>query len=616
MWMRAHQWVVTLGLFALVLIAGVGLILTRESAQSSSVNSPGRKPPIVDEQPLKTARAMSALASDWDEQRQSRQVLKLADHEVDVAFSYEMREATEHPAPPTPQTKELYAQANRTQAAVKQDQDRIDLLQKQLAVAKEDRKDSLQQQIDLAKAQLELDQDELEDAKEDLIRSGADRLSRIQRQFARHEAAQHEFETSHPQTASYTNPGSGTPDVAGYTQFAAWNGLRNKARQLQQALDEAKQASANLKQAHEALQKQVSAEAPTKQAIAQQAKNQVDATTADAASSTNNTANAISSLHHISVDQKDLSDFDKRIQDQDDLASAYGSWIDLVKVRQQAVLHDMIQAATLMLLVLFAVYLGNRLVDHFFVGLAVERTRLHTLRGVIRFAVQALGALLIFIIFFGVPNQISTILGLAGAGLTVALKDFVMGFVGWFLLMGRNGLRVGDWVEIDGVVGEVVEISLLRTVLLETGNWTDTGHPTGRKVAFVNSFAIEGHFFNFSTTGQWLWDEVEIMVPASQNPYPVIDAIQKMVAKQTEDNVHAAEQEWQKAATRYRAQPVSAAPEISLRPTTAGIEVHVRYITRAGERHATRTRLYQALVDLLHTRPAEQVAAATAQAGR
>jgi len=616
MWMRAHQWVVTLGLFALVLIAGMGLILTRESAQSSSVNSPGRKPPIVDEQPLKTARAMSALASDWDEQRQSRQVLKLADHEVDVAFSYEMREATEHPAPPTPQTKELYAQANRTQAAVKEDQDRIDLLQKQLAVAKEERKDSLQQQIDLGKAQLELDQDELEDAKEDLIRSGADRLSRIQRQFARHEAAQHEFETSHPQTASYTNPNPGTADLAGYAQLATWNGLRNKARQLQQALDQAKQASANLKQAHEALQKQVSAEAPTKQAIAQQAKNQVDATTADGASSTNNTTNAISSLHHISVDQKDLSDFDKRIQDQDDLVSAYGSWIDLVKVRQQAVLHDMMQAATLMLLVLFAVYLGNRLVDHFFVGLAVERTRLHTLRGVIRFAVQALGALLIFIILFGVPNQISTILGLAGAGLTVALKDFVMGFVGWFLLMGRNGLRVGDWVEIDGVVGEVVEISLLRTVLLETGNWTDTGHPTGRKVAFVNSFAIEGHFFNFSTTGQWLWDEVEIMVPASQNPYPVIDAIQKMVAKQTEDNVHAAEQEWQKAATRYRAQPVSAAPEISLRPTTSGIEVHVRYITRAGERHTTRTRLYQALVDLLHTRPAEQVAVATAPARR
>jgi hypothetical protein len=192
------------------------------------------------------------------------------------------------------------------------------------------------------------------------------------------------------------------------------------------------------------------------------------------------------------------------------------------------------------------------------VGLAVERTRLHTLRGVIRFAVQALGLSLILFILFGLPDQMSTILGLAGAGLTVACKDFIMGFIGWFLLMGRNGLRVGDWVDIDGVVGEVVEIGLLRTVLLETGNWTDSGHPTGRKVALVNSFAIEGHFFNFSTTGQWLWDEVEILVPASQNPYPIIDAIQKMVTDQSQANVLAAE--WQRATSRYRAQPVSAAP--------------------------------------------------------
>jgi small-conductance mechanosensitive channel len=265
--------------------------------------------------------------------------------------------------------------------------------------------------------------------------------------------------------------------------------------------------------------------------------------------------------------------------------------------------------------VLFGVYLGNRLVDHFFVRLAVERTRLHTLRGVIRFAVQALGLALILFILFGLPNQMSTILGLAGAGLTVACKDFIMGFIGWFLLMGRNGLRVGDWVEIDGVVGEVVEIGLLRTVLLETGNWTDSGHPTGRKVAFVNSFAIEGHFFNFSTTGQWLWDEVEILVPASQDPYPVIDAIQKMVTEQTQANVVAAEQEWQRAASRYRAQPVSAAPAVSLRPTSAGIEVHVRYITRAGERHAMKTRLYQALVELLHGRQ-DNSAAAIAKAAR
>jgi small-conductance mechanosensitive channel len=617
MWMKAHQWIVTLGLLALVLAAAAGLILTRQSAQSSSTGSQGRRPPIVDEQPLLTARAVVPLASDWEEQRYSRQALKLADHAVDVAFSYEMRQATEHPAPPTPESNKLYAHASQADAAVKADHDRVDQLQKQLASAKDERgRDTLQQQIDLTKAQLELDQDELEDVKGELIRSGADRLSRIQRQFNRHEATQKEYETSNSQTGA-GNPNSNlqTGASAAIAQFSTWNTLRSNQARLQQALDEARQASNSLKQQHETLQAQVGMEVSNKEAIAQQAKSQLDAISGNGGSSTNSMASAITSLHQISVDQKDLSDFAKRVQDQDDLATAYSSWIDVVKFRQRAVEHEMLQSAMLILLVLFGVYLGNRLVDHFFVRLAVERTRLHTLRGVIRFAVQALGLALILFILFGLPNQMSTILGLAGAGLTVACKDFIMGFIGWFLLMGRNGLRVGDWVEIDGVVGEVVEIGLLRTVLLETGNWTDSGHPTGRKVAFVNSFAIEGHFFNFSTTGQWLWDEVEILVPASQDPYPVIDAIQKMVTEQTQANVVAAEQEWQRAASRYRAQPVSAAPAVSLRPTSAGIEVHVRYITRAGERHAMKTRLYQALVELLHGRQ-DNSAAASAKAAR
>ena len=54
-----------------------------------------------------------------------------------------------------------------------------------------------------------------------------------------------------------------------------------------------------------------------------------------------------------------------------------------------------------------------------------------------------------------------------------------------------------------------------------------SGHPTGRRVTFTNGFAVEGHYFNFSTSGQWLWDELQIVLPAGQNPYPVADAIEK-----------------------------------------------------------------------------------------
>src|SRR5206468_12458864 len=190
--------------------------------------------------------------------------------------------------------------------------------------------------------------------------------------------------------------------------------------------------------------------------------------------------------------------------------------------------------------------------------MSLDRRQVQTLRTITRVSLQVVALLFILLVIFGPPGQLGTILGLAGAGLTVALKDFIVAFFGWFVLMGRNGIRVGDWVEINGVGGEVVEIGLLRTVLLETGNWADAGHPTGRKVAFVNSYAVEGQYFNFSTSGQWLWDEIRILIPAGENPYPMIDSIQKLVTMETQANAGLAEQEWQRAASRYRVRPFSA----------------------------------------------------------
>jgi len=182
----------------------------------------------------------------------------------------------------------------------------------------------------------------------------------------------------------------------------------------------------------------------------------------------------------------------------------------------------------------------------------------------------------------------------------VALKDFIVGFIGWFALMGANGIRAGDWVEIDGVGGEVLEVGPVHTILLETGGWSDAGHPTGRKVTFVNSFAIEGHYFNFSTAGQWLWDEIQVPLPAGIDPQPVVEAIQKIVTKQTEANARVAEQEWHRVVLPSRGgRPFSAAPTVSVQPTGPGVTVIARYITRAPEWREQRARLYGDIVELL-----------------
>jgi small-conductance mechanosensitive channel len=148
------------------------------------------------------------------------------------------------------------------------------------------------------------------------------------------------------------------------------------------------------------------------------------------------------------------------------------------------------------------------------------------------------------------------------------------------------------------VSGEVTELGMFHTVLLETGNWSDAGHPTGRRVTFTNSFAIEGHYFNFSTSGQWLWDELQVVVPAGQDPYPIVDAITKQVVAATAENARQAEQEWERA-VQQRGRTFSGAPGVNVKPVVGGVEIAVRYITRANERFLLRAQLYQAAVDLL-----------------
>jgi len=165
--------------------------------------------------------------------------------------------------------------------------------------------------------------------------------------------------------------------------------------------------------------------------------------------------------------------------------------------------------------------------------------------------------------------------------------------------MGKNGIRLGDWVEINGVTGEVVELGIFRTVLLETGNWTASGHPTGRRVTFANSYAIEGHYFNFSTSGQWLWDELQVVLPPGQDPYALVDALKKKVLEATAETAKQAEQEWRSAASARDLRALPAAPAINLKPVVGGVEITVRYITRANERYQLRAKLYQAAVEML-----------------
>jgi small-conductance mechanosensitive channel len=615
--MKVRQWLTAIVLLLLVAAAIVGMIETRqllpppgdEAAATPGQKVAGRnaqpvaKRPLVDQRPLETARRMAALAGTPEEQTLAHQAEKVGDHEVDLSFFDALRTAEENPPPLSAAAKQIADRKAKAEQTVKDDQENITLLTRKLAAAPESQKDNLQDQLDVAKAQLDLDQDELDDAAEDLEQAGGDPQAKIKRLQAEHEAGDHNVATA----GSAVNPHEQDYQANTLLSVArAWQALREKKALLEEAREETVAKQQRLNQRHVALEAQVKKDEENREAAKQQAKNfsRGGLTTIRKAASPDESKAAskaaLDSLKQYTRDQKNLADLGRRVQDEQELNDIYANWIALVETHQRAALHHIIESVLWILLVLLAVYLAHRLIDHLFTGLTAENKRVDTLRAVVKFAAQATGAIAILFIIFGMPTQTTTVLGLAGAGLTVAMKDFIVAFFGWFVLMGRNGIRVGDWVEINGVGGEVVEVGLLKTVLLETGNWTDAGHPTGRRVSFVNSFAIEGHFFNFTTSGQWMWDELKVLIPAGQDPYPVIEGIQKLVEKETADNARKAEVEWRQATSHYRVKALSATPGINVVPTGSGIEVHVRYITRVYERHDVRKRMYEAVVELMH----------------
>jgi len=561
----------------------------------------------VDQSPLFTAQRLAGQVTAADEQPYAQEALRIADHVVDLQFAQTLRDVTEHPPALSAEAKQIQTRLQATEKAQAADTAQVAALTAADAKAKGDKKDALDDELELAKSQQELDQDEVDDAKQDLIRAGGDPQARIQQMVEAHEAAM----KNTPKGAAAPAPAAEEHGLI--HRFEQWRALRDKERQLLQASKNAQDRVAELSSKHRALDAQLTAEksgagvAATGVIGAAQSPVAKGAATQNAASgsahrlthSHDETVALLKNTKRRAVDQQALATFDKRIDDQKDLAEVYTKWSELIAAKKRATAHKMLIGSAIILSILLLGLVFDGWLEKLLGKTSLDRRQVETLRTLTRVTLQIFAVLFILLVIFGRPSQLGTFLGLAGAGLTVALKDFIVGFLGWFVLMGKNGIRLGDWVEINGVTGEVVELGMFHTVLLETGNWTDSGHPTGRRVTFTNSFAIEKHYFNFSTSGQWLWDELQVVIPTGQDPYPIVAAIQEKVTESTSASSQEAEAEWKQASGARNQTAMTAAPAINVKPVIGGVEISVRYITRANERYQLRAKLYQAAVDLL-----------------
>jgi len=618
-------------LIALLLATSYGLWVTNPAPvqtvrRAHAPGSSGAEPadsaiPVIDENTLLTARRLARLAQTPEEQSLAQSAVQIADHELDLAFTAALVHLEAHPPPLSPEANQTQERLNEAQRTLATDTESAKQLARELAQAAEADKPAIQDRLDVAQSRVELAQDEVKEANEDLLQAGGNVHQRIQRMQQEHEAAEH------LDTRSASAPSTGAlgslRGMVGATR--EWLALRDQRHRLGEAQ---RQVALSATQLVAERQQMVADLAATKAGVpelASRGQHRTNTTAGTAArpgpavppggTGTRNKASTAAATaepsppansgallgvtRQIAADQHRLTLRDQRITARRRLADIYAQWDGLVGSEQRTVLHRCLQSAAIVLAALLLLLFADRWLVRLVGRARIDRRQLGTLRSVVGVALQIVAVAVILLMLVGVPGQLGAILGLVGAGLTVALKDFIVAFLGWFVLMGRNGMRLGDWVEINGVSGEVVELNTFHTVLLETGNWTDAGHPTGRRVTFTNSFAISGHYFNFSTSGQWLWDELSVMVPYDRDPHAVAEAIQKEVTAATAKDASQAEQEWRRASRGQRAVGFTAQPGIAVRPAAGGVEIAVRYVTRASERLALRARLYQSAVQLL-----------------
>jgi small-conductance mechanosensitive channel len=611
---RARKIAVAVSLAVLVL-ALVGSFITRGAmehlpflhAQKAGWGGAAVPHGIVDQRPWQTAETLAALAVSAEEREFAREAERLADHEVDQAFAQSLRQASAETRELKGEALTLQQRMTELQQTVKEDQARVAALTPKGGPAAGGTAGSsggggaVGDDLEIAKAQLGLDQDELSDSMEDLARESGDQRGKIQQELAAREASMKKYDAQAAgdtgQTAVLSAGRYNT--LAG--QISAWRAQRSRRQLIEQAEQLARADVAALT----ADRTRLAANAKTAEANAAVPK------TAGESSS-----DRVKELQRMAARQNILTILNDRLGAQQQLVTLYVRWGKQVELQHKMALHLILQSliwiAAIFLLTMLAGWALEVALDRMW----QDQRQKQTLRTILNVGTQLIGLLLVLLVIFGTPEQMPTILGLVTAGLTLVFQDFILAFCGWFVLMGRNGIRVRDWVEIDGVGGEVVKVGLFRTWLLETGNWTANGHPTGRRVSFLNGFAIRGKYFNFSTAGQWMWDEIKVSIPPGAQAYPLIEKIREAAVKATEADAKMAEEEWKRVTHEEGLPRFSATPSVDMRPAGAGVDIVVRYVTRAAVRLETRNRLFGAVVELMLGAREEGEKSETAALGR
>lgn len=229
---------------------------------------------------------------------------------------------------------------------------------------------------------------------------------------------------------------------------------------------------------------------------------------------------------------------------------------------------------------------------HGMINRRVDSTnRRYILRKINQYTLTSLTIITLAVIWVPDWTTILTVTGFIAAGLTIAMRDVIMSIFGWFKIVTTGLLSVGDRVQIQDHRGDVVDITLLHTVLMETGNWVNADQSTGRLAHVPNSHIFERAVYNSTLGFPFLWDEFSIVITYESDE----EAAERLMKEETMDlisiNYEEVQQYLREMNKHYAIKLGELHPAVYVRPEDHGVQLSLRYMAPTRGRRDIRSTL-------------------------
>ncbi len=232
-----------------------------------------------------------------------------------------------------------------------------------------------------------------------------------------------------------------------------------------------------------------------------------------------------------------------------------------------------------------------------------DDSRRYYLRRATTYIYTAILFLAVGSIWFKGIASIGTFLGLASAGLAVALHETIANIAGFFFIEARKPFRVGDRIELDGVKGDVIDIRLFEFSIVEVGNWVDADQSTGRIVHVPNSMAMKMPLSNYHIGFEYIWNEIPVLITFESDWKKAKEILSEVAKKHAESLSAGAQAQIRRAVKKYLIVAGTLTPTVYTTVKDSGIMLTIRYIVDPRQRRGTDQQIWENILETFTDEP-------------